>query len=643
MSAPSFAPAAAASIFSGGSNPLLSRGSKVDLKLSGYQLRSVGIGVSPCAFAVLYCRDFGRSDWREVTRSETVQDTSPVFQQLFSLDYHFAVYQEVRIVIFDRSTPSNDLTQQRLIGVADSTLGRILSARGSAVELPLTNMQEGPDSTGKVLVAAEAVVADRKRLVMDLAVAQLMTSEEASVQATYLAQMGVAAAAPGPGAPKLARRGVDAARQLMGRFRKDEPKAPGALPAHLENEQHRLEQQHTVAQQQYHAAATSPPPFSPYLIIARGPPHAIAERDPFRANIAWEPVYRSAPLVDVRDLKSTGIFQNVSVTVQDLCDGDENLLLKISVHRSGGTRPDSVVGATVTTLRTLRRLAGGHTTGSTEQMMLEPAGQLSVLRYEEIAEDNFVDYVRSGRCDFSLVCAVDFTESNGPPSLPNTCHYISPPGAPPAPNQYEAAMRAVGNILASYSTSNKVSAFGFGAKVPPKFDVSHCFPVTESVHGTVCDGVDGLVRAYKATLGRVQLAGPTIFSKVLQTAGTITSRAVEQANRSGSHVLPYSILLILTDGVISDYDASVAQLIALSVLPISVIIVGIGGEDFRVMERMAEQKPLRRGTITGTRDMVQFVPFRDFRGDPAALAEAVLTKLPEQVMSYVTKVQARGR
>ncbi len=101
-------------------------------------------------------------------------------------------------------------------------------------------------------------------------------------------------------------------------------------------------------------------------------------------------------------------------------------------------------------------------------------------------------------------------------------------------------------------------------------------------------------------------------------------------------------MLILTDGVISDFDASVAQLIALSSLPISIVIIGIGSEDFRKMKQLDDGKPLRRGTITAKRDIVQFVPFRDFKGDLSALAESVLGRLPDQVMSYVTKIQGNA-
>eukprot|EP00171_Calliarthron_tuberculosum_P014213 IDg14213t1 len=220
MAAPYISPTQGTIMSGGGANPLMQSGSKVDLKISGYQLPSVS-ALPPDAFVVVFYRNFGKMGWAEVSRSETVQSSNPQFHALFSLEYHFAIYQEVRVVVFDRSTQSLDLRQQRLIGVADTTLGRVLSARGKAIELSLTNVELGPSAAGSVLISAEAVLAGRRCIVMDLAVAELMSAAEFHAQNAHLAQLGTAAAtaAAAPPPPRLARRGASAARDLIGRMR----------------------------------------------------------------------------------------------------------------------------------------------------------------------------------------------------------------------------------------------------------------------------------------------------------------------------------------------------------------------------------------------------------------------------------------
>jgi len=53
-------------------------------------------------------------------------------------------------------------------------------------------------------------------------------------------------------------------------------------------------------------------------------------------------------------------------------------------------------------------------------------------------------------------------------------------------------------------------------------------------------------------------------------------------------------LLILTDGVINDFDATVDQIVAGSDLPLSIIIVGVGSADFEAMDELdADTAPLR--------------------------------------------------
>ena len=48
----------------------------------------------------------------------------------------------------------------------------------------------------------------------------------------------------------------------------------------------------------------------------------------------------------------------------------------------------------------------------------------------------------------------------------------------------------------------------------------------------------------------------------------------------------YFILLILTDGVITDMDQTKQAVVAASALPMSIIIVGVGGADFAMMEEL---------------------------------------------------------
>lgn len=68
----------------------------------------------------------------------------------------------------------------------------------------------------------------------------------------------------------------------------------------------------------------------------------------------------------------------------------------------------------------------------------------------------------------------------------------------------------------------------------------------------------------------------------------------------------------------------------------SIIIVGIGNEDFTNMNILdADQNPLISSWGEQMcRDIVQFVPFRDFHNDAFKLREEILHEIPEQVVSF---------
>ena len=52
----------------------------------------------------------------------------------------------------------------------------------------------------------------------------------------------------------------------------------------------------------------------------------------------------------------------------------------------------------------------------------------------------------------------------------------------------------------------------------------------------------------------------------------------------------YFVLLIITDGVITDFAETKAAIVAASRLPLSIIIVGVGRADFSAMEELDADK-----------------------------------------------------
>lgn len=240
--------------------------------------------------------------------------------------------------------------------------------------------------------------------------------------------------------------------------------------------------------------------------------------------------------------------------------------------------------------------------------------QLSLNNYRKFTEHTFYDYIRCGH-EINLIVAIDFTASNGDPSKAGTLHYRDPHRR----NEYELAIKSVGDILAAYDTDSLIPSYGFGAITTGNASVSHCFSLTGHANAN-CDGIRGVLIAYRETLLNVQFCGPTVFSNVIDTA----MRHV----REGSMSEIYTILLILTDGVINDTDETYRKIAEASHLPISIVIIGIGNEDFGDMIKLdGDRDPIP----DCERDIVQFVPFRTCQDAPEVLAENVLEEIPLQV------------
>ena len=65
--------------------------------------------------------------------------------------------------------------------------------------------------------------------------------------------------------------------------------------------------------------------------------------------------------------------------------------------------------------------------------------------------------------------------------------------------------------------------------------------------------------------------------------------------------------------------------------PLAIVIIGVGDADFKLMEALdGDEEALYSSTYRKymSADIVQFVPFDDFKAHPALLAKEVLMEIP---------------
>ena len=303
------------------------------------------------------------------------------------------------------------------------------------------------------------------------------------------------------------------------------------------------------------------------------------------------------------------------------------------------TSPDDLIGFADTSLRELME--------GKETPVLKPkkvkkgkynakkpnSGVLRASNCVYTPKPSFVDYLTGG-LQMNLHVGVDFTASNGAPSTPASLHYTGR-----QPNEYQSALSAIGNILAVYDHDQMFPAYGFGGALPPARTTSHCFALNGNPNQPAVHGVDGMLAAYTQAITNVGLSGPTIFAQLINHVAEEARRA--PFNEREQH---YHVLLIVTDGVITDMGNTKEAIINASHLPMSIIIVGVGQADFSRMDELdGDGGLLSHNGKTAVRDIVQFVPYREVakNGGGPELARVTLAEVPEQVTGFAA-MQAGG-
>ena len=120
------------------------------------------------------------------------------------------------------------------------------------------------------------------------------------------------------------------------------------------------------------------------------------------------------------------------------------------------------------------------------------SGVIHLVHMEMYKAYSFLDYIRGGT-EIAATMSIDFTGSNGNPRDPNSLHFIQYGGQL---NQYETAIKSVGEIIEDYDSDKLFPVLGFGARLPPRGDVSHLFYVNGHPDNPYCERVGGNSSVY---------------------------------------------------------------------------------------------------------------------------------------------------
>ncbi|CAF98783.1 unnamed protein product [Tetraodon nigroviridis] len=522
------------------------------------------------------------SKWYEVGRTEKIQNClSPKFAKKFLIDYYFEMVQKLKFGIYDIDNKTIDLSDDDFLGELECTLGQVVSSK--KLTRPLMLKSKSPAGKGTITICAEEI--NDSRVV------------------------------------------------------------------NFEVEARKLDKKDFLGKS------------DPYLEFFK------------QTATGWQLAHRTE--VVKNNLNPT--WRPFRIPLQSLCGGDLDKPIKVECYDYDNDGSHDLIGIFETTMTRLKEASRSspaefeciNSKKKQKKKGYKNSGVVSVKSCQVVKEYTFLDYIMGG-CQINFTpqvsrllpfsafhqVAIDFTGSNGDPRSPQSLHYISPQGV----NEYLSAIWSVGNVIQDYDSDKMFPAFGFGAQIPPSwqvrfkssffkrnmpqthlgmkpqsaytlsFQVSHEFPLNFVPSNPFCAGIEGVVEAYRVCLPQVKLFGPTNFSPIINHVARFAQQALQQTTAS-----QYFVLLIITDGIITDMDETRNAIVNASRLPMSIIIVGVGRADFTAMEFLDGDDGRLRSTAgeAAMRDIVQFVPFRQFKdAPPEALAKSVLAEVPTQLVDF---------
>jgi len=369
-------------------------------------------------------------------------------------------------------------------------------------------------------------------------------------------------------------------------------------------------------------------------------------------EVAWNKVYRS----NVVKQNLSPLWDETVLDLETLCNGDLDRTVKIVVlaYRKSGKHKQ--MGEFKTTVRSIlemkvrsgsndefldlrksdKTVAGievledGNCNGKicvVEAAIIDPKSTHMLSESKRFGSipleigfserPSFVDYLTGG-CKVGLTVAIDFTASNGNPMESDSLHYYDNEKH----NDYYRALNSVGKIMAVYDSDQRFPVWGFGVKHGGA--LNNCFQCGAEAE---VKGVDGILKAYKSVFQPgLCMSNPADFTEVIGSAASYASFQLGAEQEKGN--LSYTILLILTAGNVENLKETQLALEQASQVPLSVVIIGIGDEDFSGMEFLDGDDSTNRGI-----DITQFVRYNDYDRE-SDLTDALLDEIPDQLVDH---------
>jgi hypothetical protein len=135
---------------------------------------------------------------------------------------------------------------------------------------------------------------------------------------------------------------------------------------------------------------------------------------------------------------------------------------------------------------------------------------------------------------------------------------------------YEKVARLMTFLVKEFDEDGNIPCFIFGDKRTRDFSVAPL--VFEAKHPFIV-GMDNVIKAYRENVPKIQLFGPTTLAPMINEAIKMCKVTQE-----------FHILVVVTDGEMSNQDLDAKAIVEVSNYPLSIVAVGVGDGPFGAME-----------------------------------------------------------
>ena len=251
-------------------------------------------------------------------------------------------------------------------------------------------------------------------------------------------------------------------------------------------------------------------------------------------------------------------------------------------------------------------------------------GKLKIIESIKEKKNTFLNYIYEGYC-LKTITAIDMTRKT------NKFFKVGR-NRVDFKKEYSSAIMNIGKLLHYYDDDLRHVILGFGAKLPPLYNVvSHNFAINNNYFIPCVEGLEKMVDYYHKMEAKVEKSGPVLFSEILSYSMEL-ARHFKETNKK-----QYLVLFILTGGEVGDVKMTLNLLKKAEDLPLSVLAIGIGDSEFKILEQLKKNDSdfPRVKNEKRERNVFNFLKYDDCKESQEKLANSTFSEIPRQFLEYM--------